>query len=72
MDYEFLRDVTGQVIVKFSMGHETIGHEFTLLIDAEEVIVRANGMSVAFDALEEGRVITMKKACRCAAATIFC
>jgi uncharacterized protein YacL (UPF0231 family) len=25
MDYEFLRDVTGQVIVRFSMGHEVIG-----------------------------------------------
>ncbi|WP_074013277.1 YacL family protein [Candidatus Sodalis sp. SoCistrobi] len=89
MEYEFLRDVTGQVIVKFSMGHEAIGHwlndevkgdlarvadverqlhslsgslrqwqhighEFTLLIDAEEVMVRANGMSVECDALEEG------------------
>ena len=26
MDYEFLRDVTGQVIVRFSMGHEAMGH----------------------------------------------
>lgn len=26
MDYEFLRDATGQVLVKFSMGHEAIGH----------------------------------------------
>lgn len=89
MDYEFLRDTTGQVIVKFSMGHEAIGHwlndevkddmalladverrllslsgslaqwqhighEYTLLIDAEEVMVRANGISVECDDLEEG------------------
>lgn len=26
MDYEFLRDITGQVRVTFSMGHEAIGH----------------------------------------------
>ncbi|TCV99179.1 YacL family protein [Biostraticola tofi] len=26
MDYEFLRDITGQVMVTFSMGHEAIGH----------------------------------------------
>lgn len=87
MDYEFLRDVTGQVIVKFSMGHEAIGHWLNdevkgdlarvadverqlhslsgslrqwqhigheFLIDAEKVRVRANGMSVECDALEEG------------------
>ncbi|WP_413735213.1 YacL family protein [Sodalis sp. RH21] len=26
MDYELLRDITGQVKVTFSMGHEAIGH----------------------------------------------
>ncbi|CAJ0999327.1 hypothetical protein SODG_007227 [Sodalis praecaptivus] len=43
MDYEFLRDATGQVIVKFSMGHEAIGHwlndevkgDMALLADVE-------------------------------------
>lgn len=28
MDYEFLRDVTGVVKVRMSMGHEVIGHWF--------------------------------------------
>lgn len=77
MDYEFLRDVTSQVIVRFSMGHKTIahwineelngdffnlldriedaqvavkesaysclitGHEYTLLINREEVMICA-------------------------------
>ncbi len=44
MDYEFLRDVTGQVIVRMSMGHEAIGHWFneevkgqlTILTDVED------------------------------------
>ncbi|WP_048817641.1 YacL family protein, partial [Escherichia coli] len=26
MDYEFLRDITGVVKVRMSMGHEVIGH----------------------------------------------
>jgi len=28
MDYEFLRDITGQVKVRMSMGHEVVGHWF--------------------------------------------
>ena len=28
MDYEFLRDVTGVVKVRMSMGHEVVGHWF--------------------------------------------
>lgn len=28
MDYDFLRDITGQVHVTCSMGHEAIGHWF--------------------------------------------
>ncbi len=28
MDYEFLRDITGVVKVRMSMGHEVIGHWF--------------------------------------------
>lgn len=28
MDYEFLRDVTGRVLVRMSMGHEVVGHWF--------------------------------------------
>ncbi len=28
MDYEFLRDVTGGVKVRMSMGHEVVGHWF--------------------------------------------
>lgn len=89
MDYEFLRDVSGQVIVKFSMGHEVIGHwfneeltgnftlldrieagaakvkgserqwqleghEFTLLMDGEEVMIRANQLEFKGDEMEEG------------------
>ncbi|WP_409308111.1 protein YacL [Pectobacterium sp. B1J-3] len=89
MDYEFLRDVTGQVIVRMSMGHEAvghwfneevkgqltvldevehaassvagserqwqkIGHEYTLLLDAEEVIIQANQLEFTTDAMEEG------------------
>ncbi|WBF46263.1 protein YacL [Serratia rubidaea] len=89
MDYEFLRDVTGQVIVRFSMGHEAIGHwineelkgdlnllariesgaaqvkgserqwqleghEYTLLMDGEEVMIRANQLLFEGDEMEEG------------------
>ncbi|NKI75232.1 UPF0231 family protein [Dickeya sp. CFBP 2040] len=89
MDYEFLRDVTGQVIVRMSMGHEAVGHwlneevkgqqavldeveaavrelagserqwermghEYTLLLDSEEVMVRANQLAIETDELEEG------------------
>lgn len=77
MDYEFLRDITGVVKVRMSMGHEVVGHwfneevkenlalldeveqaaralkgserswqraghEYTLWMDGEEVMVRAN------------------------------
>lgn len=28
MDYEFLRDITGGVKVRMSMGHEVVGHWF--------------------------------------------
>ncbi|WJV53276.1 protein YacL [Prodigiosinella aquatilis] len=89
MDYEFLRDLTGQVIVKMSMGHEAvghwfneevksqlvlldeienaardiagserqwqhIGHEYTLLLDSEEVLIRANQLELDGDEIEEG------------------
>ncbi|AJC67635.1 MULTISPECIES: protein YacL [Dickeya] len=89
MDYEFLRDVTGQVVVRMSMGHEAVGHwlneevkgqqavldeveaavrelsgserqweraghEYTLLLDSEEVMVRANQLAFETDELEEG------------------
>ncbi|MCW2478787.1 protein YacL [Candidatus Symbiopectobacterium sp. NZEC135] len=89
MDYEFLRDVSGQVIVRMSMGHEAVGHwfneevkeqlalldeveeaardvagserqwqkvghEYTLLLDSEEVLIRANQLSFAMDEMEEG------------------
>lgn len=89
MDYEFLRDMTGEVKVTFSMGHEVfghwfneevkgdfvlldsitaqvdnlmgserewqwIGHEYTLLINAEEIMIRANQLNFTSDSLEEG------------------
>ncbi|KAA9002570.1 UPF0231 family protein [Affinibrenneria salicis] len=89
MDYEFLRDVTGQVMVRMSMGHEAVGHwfneevkgnlallsevqaaarsvagserqwqhvghEYTLLLDGEEVMIRANQLAFAMDEMEEG------------------
>lgn len=89
MDYEFLRDITGVVKVRMSMGHEVVGHwfneevkenlalldeveqaahalkgserswqrpghEYTLWMDAEEVMVRANQLEFAGDEMEEG------------------
>ncbi len=89
MEYEFLRDLTGGVKVRMSMGHEAVGHwfneevegnlalldeveaavesvkgserqwqrigyEYTLWLDEEEVIVRANLLSVEGDEMEEG------------------
>ncbi|EIC4047434.1 YacL family protein [Escherichia coli] len=49
MDYEFLRDITGVVKVRMSMGHEVVGHWFN-----EEVMVRANQLEFAGDEMEEG------------------
>lgn len=89
MDYEFLRDITGQVMVRMSMGHEavghwfneevkdqltllneveeaarsvagserewrTIGHEYTLSLNAEEVMIQANQLAFVVDEMEEG------------------
>lgn len=89
MEYEFLRDVTGLVKVRMSMGHEVvghwfneevkgnpglldeveqamasvkgserqwqrIGHEYTLWLDGEEVIIRANQLEISGDEMEEG------------------
>jgi hypothetical protein len=89
MDYEFLRDITGVVKVRMSMGHEVVGHwfneevkgnlalldeveqavlsvkgserqwqraghEYTLWLDEEEVIVRANQLEISGDEIEEG------------------
>lgn len=89
MDYEFLRDITGVVKVRLSMGHEAlghwfneevkgnlalldeveaaardvkgserqwqkIGHEYTLWLDGEEVMVRANQLEFSGDEMEEG------------------
>jgi len=89
MDHEFLRDVTGTVRVRMSMGHEAIGHwfneevkenlalldeveqaartvigserqwqragyEYTLWLDGEEVMVRANQLEFTGDEMEEG------------------
>jgi uncharacterized protein YacL (UPF0231 family) len=89
MDYEFLRDITGGVKVRMSMGHEAVGHwfneevkenlalldeveqaahalkgternwqraghEYTLWMDGEEVMVRANQLEFSGDEMEEG------------------
>ncbi|CAO95875.1 protein YacL [Erwinia tasmaniensis] len=89
MEYEFLKDVTGVVKVRMSMGHEAIGHwfndevnghpeilaeveaaiagvkgserqwqrvgrEYTLLLDEEEVMIRANQLGFEGDDMEEG------------------
>ena len=89
MDYEFLRDITGQVKVRMSMGHEAVGHwfneevkdnlpllddveqaardlkgterswqrvghEYTLWMDGEEVMIRANQLDFSGDEMEEG------------------
>ena len=89
MEYEFLRDITGQVRVQMSMGHEVVGHwfneevkgnlallddveqaalsvkgserqwqrvghEYTLWLDGEEVMIRANLLAISGDEMEEG------------------
>ena len=89
MEYEFLRDLTGQVKVRMSMDHEAVGHwfneevkdnlplldeveaaaqqvkgtinqwqrvghEYTLWLDGEEVMVRANQLAFSGDEMEEG------------------
>ena len=89
MEYEFLRDITGQVRVRMSMDHEAvghwfneevrdnaglldeveaaaravkgthqqwqrIGHEYTLWLDGEEVMIRANLLEFTGDEMEEG------------------
>lgn len=48
MDYEFLRDITGVVKVRMSMGHEVVGHWFNeevkenlALLDEVEQAARA-------------------------------
>ena len=89
MEYEFLRDVTGQIKVRMSMDHEAVGHwfneevkndpglldeveaaiedvkgsvrqwqrigsEYTILLDEEEVMIRANLLALEDDGMEEG------------------
>lgn len=89
MEYEFLRDITGLVKVRMSMGHEVVGHwfneevkgnfalldeveqaaasvkgserqwqktghEYTLWLDGEEVMIRANQLEFEGDEMEEG------------------
>ncbi|SFN17128.1 hypothetical protein SAMN05216516_10368 [Izhakiella capsodis] len=89
MEYELLRDVTGQLKMRMSMGHEAVGHwfneevkqdlallaeieqaaaslkgserqwqrvghEYTLWMDDQEVIIRANQLNFDGDQLEEG------------------
>lgn len=89
MDYEFRRDITGQIYAEFSMGHEAIGfwlneevrnnlpviekiraaakeiagsekewvlagHEYTLSMDEQEVMIRANQLEFSNDEMEEG------------------
>ena len=88
MEYEFLRDVTGQIKVRMSMDHEAVGHwfneevkndpglldeveaaiedvkgsvrqwqrigsEYTILVDEEEVMIRANLLALEDDGMEE-------------------
>ena len=89
MEYEFLRDITGVVKVRMTMGHEAVGHwfndevnenqtlldnveaaiadvkgsvrqwqhvgkEYTLLLDEEEVMIRANKLNFEGDEMEDG------------------
>ncbi|MGC6388252.1 protein YacL [Ewingella sp. S1.OA.A_B6] len=89
MDYDFLRDITGEVKVRFSMGHEVVGHwineevkgdfsvldkveaaiaevkgserqwelvghEYSLLLGDDEVMIRANQLGFEGDEMEEG------------------
>ncbi|MEX0444866.1 YacL family protein [Xenorhabdus sp. SGI246] len=89
MEYEFIQDITGQVMTNFSMDHEAIGHwlneevkgdlsvldkiisalmdikgserqwqlnghEYTLLMNEEEIMIRANQLQFDTEMLEEG------------------
>lgn len=89
MEYEFLRGIDGNVIVKLSMDHEAVGHwlneevkgdlsvldeivsarevvrgreqqwqrvghEYTLLLDDEEVMINANQIVFETDEPEDG------------------
>ncbi|NIF21236.1 MULTISPECIES: protein YacL [Pantoea] len=89
MEYEFLRDLSGQVRVRMSMDHEAVGHwfneevkdnfglleeveaaiasvkgserqwqrvgcEYTIWLDEEEVMIRANQLELEDDGIEEG------------------
>ena len=42
MDYDFLRDITGEVKVRFSMGHEVIGHWLNEEVKGDLKIGRAS------------------------------
>lgn len=107
MDYEFLRDVTGGVKVRMSMGHEVVGHwfneevkdnlslldeveqaartvkgserswqraghEYTIWMDGEEVMIRANQLDFSGDEMEEGMSYYDEESLSCAAWRIFC
>lgn len=96
MDYEFLRDITGVVKVRMSMGHEVVGHwfneevkenlalldeveqaaravkgserswqraghEYTLWLDGEEVMVRANQLEFSGDEMEGDELLRRRK-----------
>lgn len=56
MDYEFLRDITGVVKVRMSMGHEVVGHWFNeevkenlaLLDEVEQAAHALKGSEVVY------------------------
>ncbi|MDU7647627.1 MAG: YacL family protein [Klebsiella michiganensis] len=63
MDYEFLRDITGVVKVRMQAARtvkgserswQRVGHEYTLWLDGEEVMIRANQLDFSGDEIEEG------------------
>ncbi len=51
MDYEFLRDITGVVKVRMSMGHEAVGHWFNEEVKENLALldeVEAAGLALTF------------------------
>lgn len=89
MEYQFVRDLEGNIVVNMSMDHEAVGHwfneeirleptllkkvsqaaqwvkgteqqwsfvgkEYQILLDDQEVMIRANALTFDTDELEEG------------------
>ena len=81
MDYEFLRDITGVVKVRMSMGHEVVGHWFNeevkenlaLLDEVEQAAHALKGSERSWQRAGHEYTLWMDgEACRYVALRIFC